>query len=242
MSERGDALAPGGPGAVVDLVSASMTGLASKRPVFHSEADFQHSLAWELHLRLPTAEVRLERRLSTDSNERLDLLFIDGGFRLAVELKYPVTKFDAALGDEPFVLWAQGAEDRMRFNYVWDVVRLERLVAADVADAGAAVLLTNVPGLWSTKPPRPGAADTQFRLGEGRQLAGRLGWTGTATWWQKEKLPAAVDLAGSYSMAWRAFSNVPGDGASEFRWTAVAVGPGGGTDVGVPPRSPRSRY
>jgi len=47
--------------------------LASVRPVFHSEADFQHSFAWELHRRYPTAEVRLERVLAST----LGLLHVD---------------------------------------------------------------------------------------------------------------------------------------------------------------------
>ena len=29
--------------------------LAQTRPIFHSEADFQHSFAWEFHLCHPTA-------------------------------------------------------------------------------------------------------------------------------------------------------------------------------------------
>jgi hypothetical protein len=36
--------------------------LARNRPVFHSEADFQHALAWEIHSLHPTAKIRLEYR------------------------------------------------------------------------------------------------------------------------------------------------------------------------------------
>ncbi len=37
-----------------------MAQLATARPVFHSEADFQHVLAWAIYRRLPDSAVRLE--------------------------------------------------------------------------------------------------------------------------------------------------------------------------------------
>lgn len=210
------------------LVERVVGALAASRPLFHSEADFQHAFAWEAHRQHPDASVRLERRLSVESNERLDLLLILDGATVVVELKYPVAKLDAEIDGEPFILRAQGAEDRMRFNYVWDIVRLERLVATGVADAGAAVVLTNASQLWRPRAPDRAsgpAADTQFSFHEGVQLAGRLGWVGSATWWQKTKpaLPEAVELAGSYPMRWRPYSSVAGVGSGEFRWLYATV-------------------
>ena len=37
-----------------------MGSLADMRKVFHSEADFQHSLAWHIHQAMPESQVRLE--------------------------------------------------------------------------------------------------------------------------------------------------------------------------------------
>ncbi len=209
-----------------ELAEVVMARLASSRPAFHTEADFQHAFAWEAHQLHPDAHVRLERRLSADTNERLDLLLYFPGITVAVELKYPVAKLAAVLDDEPFVLRAQGAEDRMRFSYVWDIVRLERLVAAGVADAGLAVALSNVPQLWQRRVAIRGrgpAADTQFSLHEGVELAGRLGWVGAATWWRTAKLPEAVELTGRYGMAWRPYSMVSGTGSGEFRRAAAVI-------------------
>jgi hypothetical protein len=208
------------------LVEQVMARLASSRPVFHTEVDLQHAFAWEAHQLYPDAQVRLERRLSSQTNERLDLLLTFNGVAVAVELKYPVAKLDAVLDDEPFVLRAQGAEDRMRFSYVWDIVRLERLVAAGVADAGTAVVLSNVPQLWQPRAQGRGrgpAADTQFSLHDGIELAGRLGWVGEATWWRTAKLPEFVELTGRYGIAWQPYSNVAGTGRGEFRWAAAVV-------------------
>jgi hypothetical protein len=218
--------APGSTDDLRTLVFAAMEGLARTRPIFHSEADFQQAFAWECHRLRPHLGVRLERRLAADSNERLDVMLLDGGSKIAIELKYPVATLDVAIGDEPFLLRAQGAEDRMRFNYVWDIVRLERVVSAGTADLGAAVLLTNVPQLWrGSRPARRIPADLQFRLHEGRELAGRLGWSGEAVWWRREKLPEFVDLLGRYPLRWMDYSTLDGSGNGAFRWTAVFVQP-----------------
>ena len=37
-----------------------MNELSKLRPIFHSEADFQHALAWEVHRCFPEAAIRLE--------------------------------------------------------------------------------------------------------------------------------------------------------------------------------------
>ena len=37
-----------------------MAALARVRPLFHSEADFQHAFAWQLHSAHPDARIRLE--------------------------------------------------------------------------------------------------------------------------------------------------------------------------------------
>jgi hypothetical protein len=42
-------------------VQELMIRLGEEHPVFHSEADFQHALAWQLHLQFPTARLGLEK-------------------------------------------------------------------------------------------------------------------------------------------------------------------------------------
>jgi hypothetical protein len=45
----------------IDL-TAALGALAGERPVFHSERDLQHALAWQLQVSYPDAQVRLETR------------------------------------------------------------------------------------------------------------------------------------------------------------------------------------
>lgn len=44
--------------------------LAKKRPVFHSEADFQHALAWEIQITYPDANIRLEKPFQFDKLDK----------------------------------------------------------------------------------------------------------------------------------------------------------------------------
>ena len=95
-----------------------MSSLSSKRPIFHSEADFQHALAWEIQLAHPQAGIRLEKRVATRPNIELDLLVDLDGVRLGVELKYPRRGMVADIAGEHFIL-STGADDHSRYFAVW---------------------------------------------------------------------------------------------------------------------------
>ena len=68
----------------------TLTLLSERRPIFHSEADFQHALALRIHQSNEAARIRLEYRLS--QREYLDLWVQDDACALAIELKYTTRK------------------------------------------------------------------------------------------------------------------------------------------------------
>src|SRR4051812_9078581 len=111
---------------MVERVARAMASLADRRPLFHSEADFQHALAWELQLQDPAARIRLERRMSTTPRVELDLILESGGSALAVELKYPRAGLKIQVDDEDYDL-RLGAADVDSYGAVKDIWRLERL-------------------------------------------------------------------------------------------------------------------
>ena len=100
-----------------------MAALAGSRPVFHSEADFQHAFAWELHGAYPSAAVRLETR--PRQGVRLDPLATIDGLRIAIEFKYLLRRLVVDIGGETFDLPNHGAQDISRYDVIKDVVRLE---------------------------------------------------------------------------------------------------------------------
>jgi hypothetical protein len=92
------------------LVSDALEALANQRPIFHSEADFQHAIAWEIHKRLPRASVRLERPVEVSHvNKRLhvDVWIEQDDMILAIELMYKTRALQAHIGNERFDLRSQ---------------------------------------------------------------------------------------------------------------------------------------
>ena len=89
-----------------------MRSLAAKRKVFHSEADFQHALAWDIHEALPESQVRLEVDVMQVERQRrfLDIwLPVEG---IAIELKYKTRGLELEQDDESFVLRNHSAQDQ----------------------------------------------------------------------------------------------------------------------------------
>ncbi|MDH6217274.1 hypothetical protein [Streptomyces pseudovenezuelae] len=206
--------------------------LSRHRPVFHSEADLQHSFArvlWEL---TPDVRSRLEvpQRLSGRS-EYLDLLCIGPSARTAIEFKYFTRTWAGAVGTpaEDYALKGHAATDLARLHFVRDIARLERFCRRSDQN-GLAIMLTNDASLWT--PPGPGRAQTRdrdFRIHQGRELAGTLLWA------EGTYKPNTCTLRGAYPLDWEPYSELDGAGG-EFRYVAVSVSPvrDGADDMPVP--------
>jgi hypothetical protein len=123
--------------------------LQKERPVFHSEADFQHAVAWEIHRHHPTSAVRLEvDRGTAEQREHLDILVKDSDRTCAIELKYKTRKLDTVFGGERFHLRNHGAQDIGRYDFIKDIVRFERFVIGNANSVGYAIFLTNDDSYW----------------------------------------------------------------------------------------------
>jgi len=204
----------------LDAIEETMVALAQVRPLFHSEADFQHAFAWQLHGANPSARIRLETR--PRPGVRLDVMALIDGRRVAVELKYLLRGLTTTVEDELFELPFQSAQDVRRYDFVKDIARLEIMLADGAADDGFAIALTNDPSYWQGGN-REDVADAAFRLGEGRALAGALAWaehTGAGTMRGRE---SPIALTGSYELRWRDFSRVEGGRYGAFRYVVVQV-------------------
>ncbi|GAA2660414.1 MULTISPECIES: hypothetical protein [Actinosynnema] len=204
-----------------------LTGLARSRPVFHSEADLQHALAWQAHLADPLLRVRLEVRPAPTSRERLDLLLHrpDLGLRTAVEIKYWKKRWTGVVDDEPFDLANQGAHDIRRYDFAKDVARVERFTAANRGWSGLVLLLSNDDLDW--RPPtstRPTAADA-FRVHEGTRLTGELAWSDRAGPGTTRGREAPIALTGDYRTTWRDYALLDHRPGGRVRALAVEVHP-----------------
>lgn len=191
------------PETIID-VHTILTSLAQERPVFHSEADFQHAFAWLVHQTVPDYQIRLEYKPLSDERLYIDLWI--STMRLAIELKYRTRKLAVSCAGEHFNLRQQSAHDQARYDFLNDVQRLERLCCGP-ADTGYAILLTNEHLYWS--PPRhPGNVDEAFHLHHGRNLSGTLAWSPKASTGTTQSREAPINLDDTYDLAWHEYSCV----------------------------------
>ncbi len=197
----------------------ALRALSRRRPVFHSEADLQHELAWLLRERGGT-EVRLERPFYFQGEPiNLDLLLTVGGARVGVELKYWKRGQKLTVQGEHFVLKNQAAQDISRYDFWWDVSRLERLRAAGEIARGYAVALASDPSYW--REGRPDTVDRAFRLHQGRMVTGTLAWAGAGPGTTRGR-EDPIALKGTYTLDWRPYAEPAGN--YELRALVVAVG------------------
>ena len=118
--------------------------LSKNRPVFHSEADFQHALAWRIHEKYPDFNIRLEKRVILNEKEiYFDIFIFKDNKIVAVEVKYKTKNLDTGVTSEKFSLKNQGAQDQGRYDFVKDISRLEKALETYCDSTGFAIFLTN---------------------------------------------------------------------------------------------------
>ncbi len=207
---------------MIDLVDLMKT-LAAQRTTYHSEADFQHAFAWEVHKRLPDASVRLERPIHTQGKSmHLDFLVRTAERTMAIELKYKTKKLSVDVDGEEFRLRSHGAQDSGRYDFIKDICRLENITASINNCEGWAILLTNESTYW--KQPRTNTTvDAAFHINEGRILHGKLAWTEKASAGTKRNRETDLNVEGKYTLNWNDFSIANTEHYGKFRFLAVPV-------------------
>ena len=196
-----------------------MTELSKHRPIFHSEADFQHALAWQIHMDSPNSKVRLEYPYmlgkAKGSKGAAKPMYLDIWLpdrKIAIELKYRTRKPNPNRDyldhlEERFHLKNQGAQDIARYDFLNDVQRLEHTAKSNVA--GYAVLLTNEHLYWK-EPKSDETVDAAFHIHQNQKLRGRLDWGNRASDGTKRNRENTINLDDSYTMDWHEYSNIEG--------------------------------
>ena len=197
-----------------------MNDLVRNRPVFHSEADFQHAFAWCIHDAIPDGRVRLEFKPFPAERMYLDIWL--PGIGVAVELKYRTRKLNLLREGESFALRDQGAQDVLRYDFLKDIQRLEQLHRLPKAQAGFAALLTNDPTLWK-HPSSTATVDAAFRLHEGRTITGEMAWSRRASAGTTKGRKDPIRLNGSYDLHWQDYADMGDGDYRRFRYLAVQV-------------------
>ncbi|WP_424947002.1 hypothetical protein [Candidatus Spongiihabitans sp.] len=175
-----------------------------KRCVFHSEADFQHHLAWWIHKKLDNAELRLEYPFSQCESKHREYcdIFLRSPYKIGIELKYKTKspKEPLIINEDPFELRNQGAQDTGRYDFLKDVSRLEHWCEQNSIDSGYAIMLTNDHLYWN-KPVRPNTNDENFRIHD-RTISGELAWREGTAASTMQNHPSPICLKNKYDIKW----------------------------------------
>lgn len=205
---------------VTDIKKAIET-LKSKQKVFHSEADFQFSLAWELQKILPNAKIRLEYCPIFDKDMHIDIYIIDGEKSYPIELKYKTRKLAQVIDKEQYNLKDQSAQDVGRFDFLYDINRIEKVKSLDPEfAAGYAIILTNDSAYWKA-PNFKNTVDAAFRIHEGKTVTGVLSWAESAGL-GTIKGRDSFELLGEYWMNWFEYSTVNAN-YGDFKYCLIEV-------------------
>lgn len=208
---------------MIDITKV-LVDLASKRSIFHSEADFQHALAWEVHQQCQTCSTRLEFKPPHLTNRiYIDIWVTQKDAILAIELKYKTRGLHVEAGEETFDLLDQGAQVVGRYDFLKDIQRLEQIVSGQNDITGYAILLTNDSAYWS--PPRNNrTVYDSFRINQGRTLTGWLGWGSSASGGTMHTREEAISIDGVYNLDWQDYSEPSRKSYGKFRYLLVKVG------------------
>jgi len=101
-------------------IGQTLKVLSSKRPIFHSEADFQQALAWQIHEEYPTCSIRLERKVTQlDNTMYVDIWATENDANVAIETKYRTKLLEVIVDREQFDLLNRGGykDSTLIFNY-----------------------------------------------------------------------------------------------------------------------------
>ena len=206
-----------------DIVS----NLSEKRPIFHSEKDFQFALSWKIQEMYENLKIRLERPVYINNNDKkihLDIFIIDNKSLILIELKYKKHEINIEWDGEKFHL-SKSAKLPSRYDFVKDISRLEKCKEICMTEyknfLGYALFLTNERNFW--RPPKnKNVDDIEFRIDEGRILSGKLSWESNTKETKKNR-KEPLNLNNSYEIHWKDYSNFEDTKNGQFRYTIVKV-------------------
>ncbi len=201
--------------------------LSKKRPIFHSEADFQHALAWAIREKYSGLNIRLEKKVILNNEESyyVDIFaFNDNKTVAIIELKYKTKSLNATVNCENFNLKNQGAQDHGRYDFIKDISRLEKALEIYSDGVGFAIFLTNDKSYWKKPDGNVDTVDKDFRIHEGRIISGELKWKDGTSEGTMSGRSKSIKLKGSYTLEWKDYYNIKeGVPNGKFRYLLVKV-------------------
>lgn len=234
-------------------VQVCLNSLSARKCIFHSEAEFQFELAWEIKNKLSDKYKKMEVRFEFpaqklrnnssllkgmgDSRSRpaIDLLVIINDRWYPIELKYITAK----LSDDEYNLVDGNGTDKA-FNFIYDIKRIELFADAykDNFDKGFSILLTNNQSYYNSKKINTNTFNyDSFYLTDNRIIGGTVWYKSEAK--IRHETPQKANqnvklrkidekkyfnLRAAYPIKWEYYSSVHGQGInSKFKYVICEV-------------------
>lgn len=205
------------------MINNAINNLKRKRYIFHSEADLQFALGWELGSLIPILKIRFEQ---PHKDQSIDILYYYNDDIIAVELKYKTALLKITHDDENFKLKDHAAIDTGRFDVLKDISRVESIIQSGFATKGYVLFITNCSSYWRNTPYKgsQNTNDNEFRLENGRIIHGSLMWPSEAkiTTYGKERIKG-LTINGNYLVNWEPYSNFEGLKNGEFKYLLFEI-------------------
>ena len=204
-------------GLILDIYEI-MHQLSIWRPIFHSEADFQFSLAWLIKKKYPECEIRLEFVPEFNPSLHLDILVILNGKWIPIELKYTTRKCIKTINDEVYVLKEQGAKDQGCYNYLKDIMRIEEFRnKSNNFIEGYTIKITSE--ISYLKPPtKVNCTYAEFSIEDGSIKTGCMNWAANTGKGTMRGMEAPIELTGIYPINWKEYSKVDDNNSGTFMY------------------------
>lgn len=230
-------------------LSKILDEFGQKQVIFQSEAQFQFELAWRLQeffdCKAKLEELTMVIPKPTKTGNTIQKIYTDivlekNDYRVAIELKYKT----ALLNMEPEVLLLyHGAPDLGRYDFLWDVKRVETLVTQPQderirrhCNKGFAVILTNDDDYWqfTFSNCKTDAMYKQFCIGEDDDSGHGQLCSNYHDWRRDDKgtLPKSIagtvraqkiDLKRAYEYEWKKYANIEKAKNGLFRYMIISV-------------------
>jgi len=204
-------------------IELAIQSLQRKQKIFHSEADFQFSLAWELQQILPQAKIRLEYCPPFAREMHIDIYVIDEDGTYPIELKYKSKTIETIVENEYFKLKNHGAQDLGRYDYLYDIWRIERMRKLDKDfRSGFAIMLSNEPSYWKA-PASKNTVDAAFRIHHGRIVEGSCAWGENVSSGTSKNREEPIVFEGTYQIQWNPYSILENTSNGQFKICLIEV-------------------
>lgn len=202
----------------MDIVSPLLE-LSKIRKIFHSEADFQFALAWEIQKFYPQAEVRLEYcPANIEPSMHIDILVSIDDLWYPIELKYKTLGCTKTYKDEQFRLKNHGAQDVGRYDFLKDAQRIEQLSKLiPNIQRGYSIFLTNDPSYWKDSGNNT-TVYYEFSISEGTIKTGKMSWAEHASKGTIKGREHPINLEGQYVINWHKYSEIDNTRSGIFKY------------------------